>query len=70
MVGGASVTVRSTFMGGFSAIILSSTIRAVTTVPEVIRCALFKELVGTVVRSEGLFSGCTVTSLFRSYTNI
>ena len=70
MFGGASLTMRSTFIGSCIVMMVSSSSSAVTFVPDGMRCMFCIASAGTVILSDGLFSGCITASLLRVYTNI
>ena len=55
--GGASVTVRSILIGGCRVTTVSPSWSAVILVPAGMRCIFCRVSAGTVIRSDGLFSG-------------
>ena len=64
--GGASLTVRSIFIGGCRVIIVSLSCKAVTFVPDGMRCIFCIVPAGIVIRSDGSPSGCITASLLRA----
>ena len=70
MFGGASLTVRSTLIGGFNVMMVLLFSSAVTFVPDGMRCMFCITSAEIVILSEGVSSGCITTSLLRAYINI
>jgi len=64
--GGASVTVRSTLIGGCKVTMVSPSWSAVTVAPDGMRCMFCTVSMGMVIRSDGVSFGCITASSLRA----